>query len=141
MAISNEDAPNSNSNGLLPHTTVKGDQRIQRKVRNRSVEKLVGTCNLLYAKVVAIWGLEWDSATLDDESPKRQDAIVIVHARQNAQLAMGYSCPKEENLTTAPFLILSSEDYSEHSNRSPKNFRAWRPRYPLSSKDRGLAEH
>ncbi|MCI50864.1 hypothetical protein A2U01_0072108, partial [Trifolium medium] len=41
----------------------------------------------------------------DEESSKRQSIIVIVHARQNAQLAMECSCSREESLTTAPFLV------------------------------------
>ncbi|MCI43374.1 hypothetical protein A2U01_0064611 [Trifolium medium] len=41
----------------------------------------------------------------DEESSKRQSTIVLVHARQNAQLALGCSRPEEENQTTVPFLV------------------------------------
>ncbi|MCI47155.1 hypothetical protein A2U01_0068396 [Trifolium medium] len=56
----------------------------------------------------------------DVESSKRQSTIVLVHALQNTQLAMGCSRPEVENLTTVPFLVLSSEADSKHSNRSSK---------------------
>ncbi|MCH82523.1 hypothetical protein A2U01_0003331, partial [Trifolium medium] len=41
----------------------------------------------------------------DDESSKRQSTIVLVHTRQNAQLAMGCSRPEEESQTMVPFLV------------------------------------
>ncbi|MCI77666.1 hypothetical protein A2U01_0098936, partial [Trifolium medium] len=41
----------------------------------------------------------------DEENSKQQSTIIIVHTRQNPQLAMGCSRPEEENLTTVHFLV------------------------------------
>ncbi|MCI81078.1 hypothetical protein A2U01_0102350, partial [Trifolium medium] len=45
------------------------------------------------------------STTPDEESSRQQSTIIIVHARQNAQLAMRCSRPGEESQMTVPFLV------------------------------------